>query len=271
MATFEVLALDAYAIETSSKRHELLSRLRSYADVRHDELTDEELIPYLWSGARVLNPNVTSWDGIKAIEEHAILLWASMQVTDYRMMYSSKFFPIDSRVGKTDPSQRVKNNVAIKRELRIQFEQYLEDNGIVIGDPGILVTEVVRENIVTDAVIPNSVQRGPDPLTIRLRGKTANTIDIEWDKAELGDFGAYTIYIDDEPNIEDPTQLEHADAELLGVRQDVTKVTDIYNQWARAVRINDLEPSTYYYIVVAICDRNGRTAISNELRVKTSS
>jgi len=267
--SFEVMLLDQYSVIDSPKRLELIGRLRSMGSVPHDELPDNELSAFLFDGARLFNEEIQSFDEVKPIEEPAILLWAAMMVTDSRLLHFAKYFLIDSRVGKTDPGQSVKNNALIKKELRQQFERYLDDSQLTLGDESILQGELIRRDIVIDAMVPTDVQHTPPKTTLQLLKKTDTTIDIQWTRATVSDFYSYVVYIDTLPEIEDKTRLSSA-LTNPGVREGLEPILVIsQEQWQNAARLSDLTPDTVYWIVVGTTDYNGRIAISNELQVRT--
>ena len=269
MAVFEVMFLDYYTIQDSEKRLELIGHLRGFGDVPHDELTDSQLSSFIWNAAKVFNPDILDWSEIEPIEEFGIALWAAMAVTDERMMASAKYFPIDSRVGKTDPSVRVRNNIEIKKALRQQFEDYLNDNGITIGDPGILQSELIRRDLLIDINVPADVQAAPPRSTLQLLAKTATSVDLQWVQAVISDFAQYIVYYDTNPNIVDPTRKSGDLLDHVGVREASMLLSEITDQWDNALRVTALTANTVYYFVVGVQDLNGRITFSNELVVAT--
>lgn len=265
MPVFETMFLDHYNIQDSTVRLGLLGDLRSIADAPHSEFTDAELATFIWNAALVFNPNVQSWDEVDPLHAHGITLWAAMSITDNRMMKSSKLFPIDSRVGKTDPSVRVKNNVLIKKALREQFEAWLNDAGVAIGDTGILQTDLYRRDALTDGMIPSDTQSFPPSVALQLLAKTTTSVRLQWTQANMTDFYAYNVYYDTNPNIEDVTRRnEQAN---IGARPDATLISEITDQWDTAVEITELTESTVHWFIIGTQDWNGRVAFSNELIV----
>lgn len=267
--SFEVMLTEQYSVQDSSLRLELLGRLRSFGDIPHDEITDADLSSYLWAGAKVFNPGILAWEQIEELEKHGILLWSAMAVADFRMQSSAKYFPIKSRVGETDPSKRVDNNVKIKQTLRKQFEDYLNDNGITIGDPGILVGDLIRRNLITDESVPPGVRNSPLPVSLQATTKTVNTIDLQWTKTLIPDFSGYIVYVDTVPNLKDNTRL--AESTNRGVRSDIPSenIFSVNTQAQTGLRLTDLVTNTPYWIVVVVQDFNGRVSVSNEIQVVT--
>ena len=267
--SYEVMLVDFFGIQDSEKRLELVARLRELAAAEHDEFPDSTLSTYLWTGARLFNTEISAWEEIKLLEEHAVLLWAGMAICDTRMSSASMTFLIDSRVGKTDPSNRVNNNISIKKAFREQFDAYINDAGISLqSDNAISEGFLVRRDMRTDRMTPDSVQHAPNVLATKIIGVGTTTLDVEWERAEITDFAAYHLYISTTPNL--AYSVRNTAETNRGVREDVTLAGSFDQLYTNAAQITGLTAGTDYWIVLAVEDYNGKIALSKEIYQRTA-
>jgi len=257
--------IDSFAIQDSPKRLELVGRLRVLTQTSSGEVPDGDASKFLWAGAMLFNSNLSSWSEITPIQEHGIILWSAIQTLDALLFKWSRYFEIDSRVGKTKPNVRVENGIKLKAILMQQFRDYVSDSGLDLGDE-LVVGEWYRRDQVQNYDVPYDTRRTPEAVPLQVSAQGVGTFDVVWTKTEISDFMAYILYIDTNPNLEDKTR--YGETDKCGVRSDVTEVSYVDKQHQSGLRV--LVAAGTYWAVLALVTLNGRVALSNEVRIVVS-
>jgi hypothetical protein len=261
----EVMLLDRFTILAESERNNLVGQLRAFASVLESEIADSSLASWLWSGARLLHPNIQNWSEITAAEEHALVLFGAISVTDSRMMESAKYFKIQSRVGMTDPSDRVANYVKIKMALLEQWREFLDNAGIVPGGTGIIVSETHRRDYTTDMNVPVDTDPAPDALTLQLLSQGTTDFTIQWSETKITDFSDYKVYVWTQPGLKDVTRM--GESSFTGINASATLAGTFDLQQQIATKVIGLTAAMNYWCVVVVTDVNGKVGFSNEIQV----
>lgn len=258
----EVALLDSYTIQDSARRSALVERLRSLAQARHDEFSDSQLSTWLWSGALIILPDIRDWDDITETMAHGITLWSSLAILDARMLTLARYFPIDSRVGKTDPSRGLEAAVNLKKELLKQWTLWCEQTGMLEDE--IIQGTMYRRDWRTDLVVPASTQESPAQQVLTLHSTGTDFAIVQWTQARESDFYSYRVYRSTTAGLLDITRM--AAETNPGVREDATLAYEMFDLVDCALKITSLPAGTHYFVLV-VADVNGRVSVSDELTV----
>lgn len=245
---------------------ELITFLRSnliisdnIEETEYLSISDNNLALYLRVALTKDFPEVDDIEEIDNTQVYTLILSAKLQLFQALMIkYAPKVDISADTNNSLKNSQKYEHFKGLYELTKDEYNELIDSGGA--GRYTLQSSDVL---LATRYRTKRNYERGSIPaLSLYTGNITKNSIELDWGVTSLSTFESYKVYVAKEPFLD-----LYADPHIQGVEPCIT-IKDVHHNY---LRVEGLDPSTTYYIVVTCTDLSGHIGYSKQLSVMTLS
>ena len=240
---------------------DLIQLLRSSVNVQSEEsevidpayltMTDDDIELYIKLGVSRAYPNVTDLSDLPSGAEYPIILLSKIEL--YLKLAVLKADKVDMGADNNNylkQDQRFKHYMSLVEEARIEYDSWLENEG-VNGGQGVCSYDVLLSN--RHYTQRNFEKQITPKVQLKIDQVTSEGVYFHWGVTNTSHFGRFKVYISTNPIVDMFKEGATYDKKIDSDAVLVLSTQNIRNTYHC---VEDLEPDTTYHIAVFSIERN---------------
>lgn len=219
-------------------------------DPVYNEMTDEDILLFIKMAVSRDYPDIDDLNDLPNGCEYGVILLAKIELYMKLAVAVADQFDIGADNNNyLKRSQRFEHYKALAEEARAEYEDYSDDS---VSTGGVQTYDVLLNS---RHYTRRNYNFGIKPrVSLKVSQITNNSIEFAWSVSKSDYFGAYKVFIGEEPIIDqfkDGANLENKITEKAKLIKSTYDIRDCFH------RIEGLKPNTSYYLAVFSQERNG--------------